>query len=134
MTQKGPQRRPAAQQAPDLSPPLDGDFIPEPGGKYRMMVVIPHSSRLDIERAKDLLNTTHSSIVHQAVVWFVRHHPLLLMMRKEEEERLGIDDALGTVQGMVSDARAGKPIGAERLAELENMLALASNLKREATQ
>lgn len=130
MTPRTAQKR-AAQPAAD--PQMDGEFIPEPGGKYRMMVVIPHSSRLDIDRAKDLLNTTPSSIVHQAVVWFVRHHPLLLLLMREEEERLSIDDALGTVQKMVSEAKAGKTISVERLAELESMLTITSNLKREAT-
>lgn len=108
-----------------------GDFIQEPGGKYRMMVVIPHSSRYDIERAKDLLNTTPSSIVHQAVVWFCRHHPLLIMMRNEEDQKLGMDDALTMTQQMVADVRAGKSVGVERLTQLESMLTLAS--KREAT-
>jgi hypothetical protein len=131
VTQKPPRRR--LEQPPD--PSNDGEFIPVPGGKYKLMVVIPNSSRDDIKRAGVLLNTTNSSIVHQAVVWFLRHHPLLIMMRKEEEEeeKLRIDGALGTVQAMVSDARAGKQIAVDRLAELEDMLALASNLRREAT-
>lgn len=122
---------PNQRRAPPPDPSSDGEFVPVPGGKYRMMVVIPHSSRYDIERAKDLLNTTNSSIVHQAVVWFVRQHPLLIMMRAEEETG-SIRDALQAVQGMVSDARDGKTIAADRLAELESML-LSSNLKREAT-
>lgn len=130
MTPKVLPKRLATKMQPDTS--SDGEFEPAPGGKFRMMVVIPRSSRHDIERAKDLLNTTHSSIVHQAVVWFVRHHPLLIMMRNEEE-KLGIDDAIGIVQAMVAETREGKPISAERLSELENMLSLASSLKREAT-
>jgi len=112
---------------------MEDDFIPVPGGKYKLLVVIPNSSRDDIKRAGVLLNTTNSSIVHQAVVWFLRHHPLLIMLRKEEEEaeKLGLDEALEAVQAMVSDARAGKQIAIDRFAELEEKLAHAS--KREAT-